>query len=594
MRNDSKHSEPVASSVTGTRRTWLKASLAASAAPLVLTSRQASAQPTPLPPSPPTTPWVEELPTQITPLTPLAALNPAPTLNANLAGGECGRAAHQRYAELTAPGIAKAPLFYQLTAKENPLWRFNGNNPYYPPQPIWGYEGHTPGVTSPGPTLHARYGQSIICRIRNELPQNHMGFGSPEISTHLHNMHTPSESDGFASDFYSATQRGLTLTAPGWFNDHFYPNLYAGFDELGGRGDAREALGSLFYHDHTDGVTAPNVLKGLFGHYMIFDDLDTGDETTGLRLPSGAFDYPLSFSDKRFDSGGRLTFDELNPEGVLGDKIVVNGKIEPVLRVARRKYRLRLLNVGPARFYEFALQNTGATTVYPYTQISADGNLLPAPIANVLRLRLAPAERADIVVDFARFPLNTTLYLVNQLTQVDTRRPGVLQAPGTRVLKFIVDRPAPAPDLSVVQSVLRPLRPLPSAAELAALPVRTWIFARNSGMWDVNGQYFDALTPRATIARGSTEIWEFVNPDNGWQHPIHVHFEEGRILSKSVNGVNVPLAVNERGRKDVFVLGERMTMRVLLRFRDFTGKYTMHCHNLTHEDHAMMVRFDIV
>lgn len=96
-------------------------------------------------------------------------------------------------------------------------------------------------MTTPGPTIHARYGQSVICRIRNQLPQNHTGFGSPEISTHLHNMHTPSESDGFASDFYSAVQGGVTLTAPGTFNDHFYPNLYAGFDEFGGLGDSREA-----------------------------------------------------------------------------------------------------------------------------------------------------------------------------------------------------------------------------------------------------------------------------------------------------------------------------------------------------------------
>ena len=594
MRRVSIQKGPAAPAVSGSRRTWLKASLAATAAPMVLTPRKTHAQPTPLPPSPPTTPWIEDLPTQVTPMVPLPALSPAPYAYANLTGGECGRAEHQRFAELTAPGVAKAPLFYRLTARENPNWLFNGNNPYYPPQPIWGYEGHTPGVTTPGPTIHARYGQSIICRFRNELPQNHTGFGSPEICTHLHNMHTPSESDGYATDYYSATQRGLTLAAPGWFNDHFYPNVYAGLDEFGGIGDSREALGSLFYHDHTDGVTAPNVLKGLLGRYMIFDDLDTGDETTGLRLPSGAFDYPLTFTDKRFDSGGRLTFDELNPEGVLGDKIVVNGKIEPVLRVARRKYRLRLLSAGPSRYYEFALQNAAGNIVYPYTQISNDGNLLPAPVQNQLRVRLAPAERADIVVDFSRFPLNTTLYLVNQLTQIDTRRPGPLQAPGTRVLKFIIDRPAPAPDLSMVPSVLRPLRPLPSAAELAALPVRRWVFARNGGMWDVNGQYFDALTPRAVINRGSAEIWEFVNPDNGWQHPIHVHLEEGRILSKSVNGVNVPIPVNERGRKDVFNVGELMTVRVLMRFRDFSGKYMMHCHNLTHEDHAMMVRFDVV
>jgi FtsP/CotA-like multicopper oxidase with cupredoxin domain len=144
-----------------------------------------------------------------------------------------------------------------------------------------------------------------------------------------------------------------------------------------------------------------------------------------------------------------------------------------------------------------------------------------------------------------------------------------------------------------VPNVLRPLRPLPSAAQLAALPVRTWLFARNSGTWTVNGQFFNVLTPRATMARGGAEIWEFVNADNGWQHPIHVHFEEGRILSKTVNGVSVAIPVNERGRKDVFVLGPLTTTRVLFRFRDFSGKYLLHCHNLTHEDHAMMVRWDI-
>jgi FtsP/CotA-like multicopper oxidase with cupredoxin domain len=597
MKTKLTHEDPAASASNNSRRTLLKgAVVAAVVAPVVLTRRKSDAQVIPpLPPSPPTTPWVEELPTQITPLPPTAVpLDPWPAALANGAGGECGRGEHQRFAELTQPGIAGTPVQYQLRAKENPSWRFNGNNPNYPPQPIWGYEGYTPGATTPGPTIHARYGQSIILRIHNELPQNHTGFGSPEISTHLHNMHTPSESDGFAGDFYSATRAGPTLTAPGSFNDHFYPNLYAGFDELGGIGDLREALGTLFYHDHTDGMTAPNVLKGLFGNYLIFDDLDTGNEHTGLQLPSGPYDYPLAFSDKRFDPSGRLFYDQLNPEGVLGDKTCVNGKLEPVLRVARRKYRLRLLNAGPSRFYEFYLQNAGGTSVYTYAYIASDGNLLPAPLLNQFKVRLAPAERADIVVDFSRFALNTTLYLVNQLTQTDTRRPGPVQAPGVRVLKIIVDRNPPQPDVSRVPSVLRPLRPLPSAAQLAALPVRTWDFQRQSGSWAVNDQFFDALAPAASPTKGSAEIWEFVNNDNGWQHPIHVHFEEGRILSKSVNGVNVTVPVHERGRKDVFVLGELMTVRVLFRFRDFTGKYLLHCHNLVHEDHAMMVRWDIV
>ncbi|MBL0424607.1 multicopper oxidase domain-containing protein [Ramlibacter alkalitolerans] len=410
----------------------------------------------------------------------------------------------------------------------------------------------------------------------------------------MHNLHTPSESDGYAGDYFSPAKKGPTLNGPGAFKDHFWPNLYAGIDEFGGIGDPREALGSLFYHDHTEGMTAPNVLKGLSGRYNIYDELDSGSEQSGLRLPSGAYDYPLTFADRRFDVDGRMTFDQLNPEGVLGDKLLVNGKIEPVLRVARRKYRFRLLNTGPTRFFELYLQNRAGSSVYPYTVISHDGNLLPNPLANQLGVRIAPAERTDIVIDFARFPLGTELFIVNMLVQNTTRRPEKVVAPGTRALKIVVDRNPPEPDMSQVPAVLRPLRPLPSDAELATLPVRRFKFERSGGMWAVNGRFFNVFEPAASPRRGSGEIWELSNIDDGWQHPVHIHFEEGRILSKTVAGVPVAIPPIERGRKDVYVVGERMTVRVFMRFRDFNGKYMMHCHNLTHEDHAMMLRWDIV
>ena len=62
--------------------------------------------------------------------------------------------------------------------------------------------------------------------------------------------------------------------------------------------------------------------------------------------------------------------------------------------------------------------------------------------------------------------------------------------------------------------------------------MRRWVFERSNGMWAVNGQFFDVFS-RAVIHKGSTEVWELVNPDNGWSHPIHIHFEEGLILSKT-------------------------------------------------------------
>ena len=593
MKHRSTTEPPLATTPDLGRRAFLRASGAAALAPMLLTTRKGAAtdQALVIPPSPPTTPWQEELPSELATLLPVDELSPNPTAAADIANGECGRSYHQRWAEFFGDQdrLADRADLYELTARERSDWVFH---PDYPAQRIWGLEGETEQGPMLNPTLIARYGRPVICRLHNELPQDHVGFGTPEVSMHLHNLHTPSESDGFPGDYFSAVKAGPTLTGPGTFKDHFYPNVYAGLDEFGGIGDPREALGTLWYHDHTLDFTAANATRGLAGFYLLFDDVDSGDEldrTPGaLRLPSHPYDYPLVLQDRRFDVDGIHFFDQMNPEGTLGDKVTVNGKIEPVLRVASRKYRLRLLNAGPTRFYELYLV-TANNLVQPFRYIANDGNLLPTPIS-MKRIRLGMAERADIVVNFARYPVGTELYLVNRLRQDDTRGPKDVRGPGTRVLKIIVDRTAP--DRSRVPSELRPLPPL-DPLEIASAPVRRWVFARKSGMWTVNDRLFDVNAPRATIAKGAAEVWELVNPSGGWAHPIHIHMEEGRILSKTVNGVEVPVPAHEQGRKDVFVLDKTTTMRVFMRFRDFTGKYVMHCHNLSHEDHAMMVRFDV-
>nr|WP_187671516.1 multicopper oxidase domain-containing protein [Pseudomonas carbonaria] len=570
------------------RRSFLKGSAALAAAPLVLSPRRSEAA---VPPSPATTPWLEFLPNE-PPLLYSSPLDPAPTGPANTAAGEAGRPAHQRWDEF-GPGAE----YYELHAAERPDWVFHPN---YPPQKVWTYQAAEPDLSVLSPVVATHYGHPMICRIYNDLPANHTGFGSPEISTHLHNLHVGSESDGFPGDYYSATKAGPTLTQPGSFKDHLYPNIYAGYDEMqNGIGDYREALGTLFYHDHTVDFTAPNIVRGLVGFYLLYDHLDSGNErdpTPGaLRLPSHPYDYPLGFADRRFTPAGILYYDQVNPEGVLGDKVVVNGKIEPVLRVARRKYRLRLLNEGPSRFYEFYLVRSN-NVIQPFTYIANDGNLLDKPLLNQTKVRLGVAERGDIVVDFSKYPIGTELFLVNRLTHrpEDTRRPYQVKAPGDQVLKFVIDREPPEQDLSQVPSTLRPLPPLPSPAELAALPVRKFLFERRQNMWAINGQFVNVNVPRAVIPLGSTEIWELYSIDDGWDHPIHIHFEEGRILSKTLDGKNVAVPAHEKGRKDVYVIAGRMTVRVLMRFRDYKGKYVMHCHNLIHEDHSMMLRWDIV
>ena len=508
------------------------------------------------PVSPPTTAFMEPLPIpQIA--QPVPSLNPAP--QPNPIAGEGRALPHQRWAEF-------------LPQKFYDIHQFEAQHSFHSDLPlnnIWGFNG-----TFPGPTFHARYGEPILVRRHNDLPANHVGFGIPQTTTHLHNGHTPSESDGFPGDFFDS----------GLFYDQRYPNALAGFDAFPGtRGDVNEALSTLWYHDHRFDFTAQNVYKGLAGFYLLFDDRDSGDETdpnpNAFRLPSGEFDIPLLFSDKVFDSSGQLFFDLFNLDGILGDKFAVNGKIQPVLKVARRKYRFRMIDGGPSRFYEFFLSNG-----QPFTQIANDGNLLPAPLTRT-SFRLGVAERVDVIIDFSSAKIGDQIFLQNRLQQTDGRKPGAVVAPGTPVLRFDVDRDAPDPS-----RVPATLRVLPNINLNQVAQTRTWRFERTNGAWAINGKFFNVNEVRASPKRGTAEIWVLQNNSGGWVHPIHIHFEEFQILSR--NGVAPP--PDEHSRKDVLRLGPNEEVRLFMRFRDFTGKHPMHCHNLVHEDHTMMLRWDIM
>ena len=109
----------------------------------------------------------------------------------------------------------------------------------------------------------------------------------------------------------------------------------------------------LWFHYHRFDFTEQKVYKGLASMYLLFSadqNQDTGDEGTGFRLPSGAYDIPMIFADKVFDpTTGQLFFDRFNLNGILGDRYTVNGKIQPYLNVYKRRYRFRLLNGGPSR-----------------------------------------------------------------------------------------------------------------------------------------------------------------------------------------------------------------------------------------------------
>jgi FtsP/CotA-like multicopper oxidase with cupredoxin domain len=497
--------------------------------------------------------------------------------------------AHQLYAAFPPK------KFYEIREQEF-TWIYHPDPPYGNGSGSWGFDGSTPG-----PTYHARYGEPVLVRRYNDLPPvgvSRVSFALPSTTTHLHNGHTASESDGQPQDWIDS----------GEFWDHHYANFPA-------RRDPREKLTTLWYHDHRMDFTAANVYAGLDGFYLLFDEEDSGDENDpnprAWRLPSGKYDVPLIFHDILFDENGQVRWNSFNTDGILGDRYTVNRKIQPYFEVEARKYRFRLLNGGPSRFYRLALSSGK-----PFCILTGDGNVLPEPI-DADQVYLSVAQRVDVVIDFADYEPGDKVHIVNTLEQSNGRGPsGRTLDPPVPILEFRVIK-ATGRDPSRVP---KRLRPLPEVDLAIVRQERVWEFDYDGGLWTVNGKVFEPNRIDAGVEQGTAEIWIIRNGGNSWSHPVHCHFTEFIILE--VNGRKIlPTTVQDHvdgryvftenldpnvdrrphvrtfmggQRRDVATLLPGDEIKVYIRFSDFLGKYVMHCHNVVHEDHAMMVRWDIV
>jgi FtsP/CotA-like multicopper oxidase with cupredoxin domain len=581
------------------RRTVLKTGALLGAA-AVLTSKKslvlAQGAPPPLaqpvlcgttaPVSPPTRPFIDALPVPQPALPQI--LSPLPTKAANTGAGEAARDAHQRWEQflpLVMYRMNAAPSLHQHHTDLLPsfMWTFNG--------------------TYPAPTPLNFYGVPTIVRFVNNLPTTppNTTFGINEITVHLHNGHTGSESDGFAGDFFST----------GFFKDNHYANAYAGIDTFGGIGDPLEAMHTFWFHDHRAAFTANNNYLGLNGMYIVYDSKDPGHElpTPGsLRLPGyySVTDIPLILTDKRFcpaANGRNEVFQVVGNGAPGGDKWVVNGKIQPKLTVRRRKYRFRILNTGPAKTWNLSLIRPDGTQA-PITMVAVDANFLPSPVTLTNRtLDVFVAMRFDVVIDFSAFPAGTSVYLKEQAAQnvgVVTADPAPGLPIGNVLMRFdVVNRepwfPADTPAIPAVLATM-PAAIVPDASF-------QWNFTLVGGRFLINGLEFDANRVDHVVLKGSAEEWTLANDvaAGNWLHPVHIHFEEGRIQSRRLRVSqnpdvfqDVPLLPEELGRRDVYPLPPQNRVVLRMRFRDFVGRYLIHCHNMNHEDAFMMVRWDIV
>ncbi|HHQ40886.1 MAG TPA: multicopper oxidase family protein [Chromatiales bacterium] len=427
--------------------------------------------------------------------------------------------------ELAPSGTVNGKPLYEIVQREADVEIIPGTTTR-----IWGYNGITPG-----PTLRVRRGDPVVVRQTNLLPDN--------VTTHLHGGHVPPQYDGYPVDYI----------VPGASKDYHYPNTQAG--------------AMLWYHDHTMDLTGRHVWMGLAGLYIIEEP---GEDTLGL--PSGPYEVPLVIQDRNFAADGSLVYTDNIMQGELGSIILVNGAPWPYLEVGTRKYRLRILNGSNARLYELALSN-GA----PFIQIGTDGGFLEQPVQRT-RIRLAPAERVDVIVDFSSASVGDSIVLQNRAAT------GAV----SQIMRFDVTR-AEA-DIGPVPQFLFPVERLDPAA---ATSTRTFVFSMGGGMrtpWVINGLPYDPNRIDARPILGSTEIWELVNR-SGMFHPVHIHDIMWQIVD--VNGR--PPAPGEAGWKDTFYVPPRGRVRVIGRFENYRGgPYVFHCHILEHEDHAMMAQFEVI
>jgi FtsP/CotA-like multicopper oxidase with cupredoxin domain len=530
--------------------------------------------------------------------------------------------------------------------------KFHPSFPAQQAQQVWTFNG-----TFPPKLMQSRYGEPILFRHHNGLPtliNNNGGFGRFTLSTHEHNAHHGAENDGFTGAYFWPNEfydyhypwvlAGFTTINTGATDARAgAPNDSGGINKVAG--DWKETMSTHWFHDHMFTFTDQNVYKGIAGMNNIYSSLDRGDESVNdgvnLRLPSGYnetlhpgwgnldYDVNLMLADKAWDSNGQMTMDTLDFDGFLGDQMTVNFTWKPFFNVYARRYRFRILNASVSRFFALALSDSSNMV-----QIANDGNLLPLT-ANIAQTdQLGIAERYDIVIDFSRYKAGQTVDLVNLQQMASGKLPGpvltVAQATsGTSCdpcvgsfLRFKITGPPPKPDLSVDPSgngngiALIPNPTLPAIARQ-----RTFVFDDNArrdtndpvttylgnGQWGIatsntggssrsSGSALLADFGRITSQPGfgSAEQWTLVNGGDNWDHPIHIHFEEGQIIQRMDRyGSNVPLLTQEKGRKDVYRLEPGGSVVIQMQFRDWGGMFMEHCHNTMHEDNAMLMRWDI-
>jgi len=424
---------------------------------------------------------------------------------------------------------------------------------------VKGKPTRTYGYSAPvlGPVIRLRRGDEVEMTVENAL--------DVATTVHWHGLLVPGHSDGGP---HQAINPGAT----------WRPVL-----------KIDQPASTAWFHPHPHHDTARQVYMGLAGMIIV----DAGaDARLGLPRTYGVDDLPIILQDRSFGSDGSLDYD-LSPLDIVyggrGDTIIVNGAIAPFANVPPGLVRLRLLNGANAQNFELRFSDQRTFHV-----IASDAGFLSAPVA-VTRLRISPAERFEILVDFAdrrAVALETGPDEVMGLF-------GAVSASGSSdyvsVMRF-------EPTMTKPAVRVLPTRLVEPAAADPAGAVRRRQFILDSGICGgrrpagapmdmvaligINGKPHDIARIDVETELGTTEVWEIVSI--GMAHPFHIHGASFRILS--INGMPPPAHL--AGWKDVALVENKAELLVAFNRpapREYPFMY--HCHILEHEDAGLMGQY---
>jgi FtsP/CotA-like multicopper oxidase with cupredoxin domain len=478
--------------------------------------------------------------------------------------------------------------------------------------------------------------------------------GPVPIVTHVHGMEgVPDWADGYAEAWFLPAAGNLPAgyaTVGTWYN---FFNTKSGLGWAPGTATFRypnsQRPSTVWYHDHTLGMTRLNVYAGPAGFYLIRSTAAADNPTVAgggaAVLPGPApqladapgttyYEIPLAIQDRSFNLGGGLFYPDSraffdgfigpyipdtdvspiwNPE-FFGNHMVVNGNTWPFLNVEPRRYRFRLLNGCQSRFLTLSFDNPKVEV----WQIGNEGGFLRAPVP-MKEILMGPAERADIIVDFSQVKFGKSVVMTNkgpdvpfggggfrpsdpqttgQVMQFNVNVPLAGQDLSTPPAQLIMPDAAAFPDGNVVSLALLekmaapPAPPIPVEAQLGTFDP---IVGLPTGVTAL--KWMDPITENPNS--GESQTWEFYN-FTADAHPIHIHevfFEvvnRQRLDKKTGLPIQTPRPPEpwENGHKDTVIAYPGEVTRVRMTFGN-AGQFVWHCHIVEHEDNEMMRPYSI-